>query len=132
MTAYGKVNLVGMFMLPAAAVLAAMIVFPIRGDTLLAVAAMNALPMLIAGLISGLLLRGANRAGVGHLIALWPTLIPAATGVVWYLWRAVLPEAVAPGREYLAIPQYMLLAVLGLGCVAWIGCRVARARLAAA
>ena len=132
MTAYGKLNLLGMVMLPVAAVLAAMIVFPIRGDTLLAVAAMNALPMLIGGIISGLLLRGANRAGTGRLIALWPTLIPAAIGVVWYLWRAVLPEAVAPGREYLAIPQYLLLGVLVLGLVAWIGCRLARAGQSAA
>jgi hypothetical protein len=77
--------------------------------------------------VSALLLRGANRARAGRLIALWPTLIPAALGAVWYLWRAVLPEEVAPGREYLAAPQYLLLGVVALSIVSWIGCRLARA-----
>jgi hypothetical protein len=127
MTGYGKINLAGMVTLPAAAVLAAIISFGPRPDTMLAVFAMNAIPMLIGGLVSALLLRGANRARAGQGIALWPTLIPAAVGAVWYLWRAVLPEEVAPGREYLAAPQYLLIAVVVLAVVAWIGCRIARA-----
>lgn len=127
MTGYGKLNLFGMFLLPAAAVLAATIVFGPRTDTLLSVAGINAIPMVISGIISGLLLRGANRAGAGRGIAIWPTLIPAALGSVWYLWRAIQPEEIAPGREYLAIPQYLLMGVILLGIIAWIGCRIARA-----
>ena len=132
MTGYGKLNLAGMFLLPAAAALGALIVFGPRSDTLLTVFLINAVPMLLGGLLSGLLLRGANRARAGRGIALWPTLVPAIIGTAWYLWRAVLPEAVAPGREYIAAPQYLLLGVIAMGIVAWIGCRIARSGRAAA
>ncbi len=127
MTRYARMNLLGMLLLPVSATVAALIVFGALPDTLLTVFALNLVPMLIGGLFSGLLLRGAIRAGRGHGIALWPTTIPAFVGSVWYLWRAVIPDEVAPGVEYLALPQYLLLAVLGLGLIAWIGCRVARA-----
>ncbi len=130
MTGYGKLNLAGMLLLPAAAVLAALIVFGPRSDTLLAVAGINLLPMLLGGAVSGLLLRGANRAMAGRGIALWPTLIPAIIGAVWYLWRALMPETVAPGREYLAAPQYLLMGVIVLSLAAWIGCRIARSNRA--
>jgi len=127
MTGYGKLNLAGMATLPVAAVVAALISFGPRTDTMLSVFLINCIPMVLGGLVSGLLLRGANRARAGQLIALWPTLIPAAIGAVWYLWRAVLPEEVAPGREYLAAPQYLLLGVVALSIVAGVACRVARA-----
>jgi hypothetical protein len=121
-------NLAGMLLLPASASVAALICFGPRTDTLITVFALNLVPMLIAGLVSWLLLRGAARAGKGQGIALWPTIIPAVFGAVWYLWRAVMPAEVAPGAEYIAGPQYLLMAVVVLGIVAWIGCRIARAR----
>lgn len=127
MTVYGKLNLAGMLLLPAAAVLGGLIFFGPLGDTLLWIGIINAVPALLGGAISALLLRGANRARAGRGIALWPVWIPALLGAGWYLWRAVLPEQVAPGREYLAAPQYLLLGVIVLGLVSWIGCRLARA-----
>jgi hypothetical protein len=128
MTSYGKMNLLGMLLLPVAATVAALIVFGTRSDTLLAVFAINLVPMLIGGLVSWLLLRGAKRAGKGQGIALWPTLIPAILGAVWYLFRAFIPAEVAPGAEYIAAPQYLLMGVILLSVVAWIGCRIARTR----
>jgi hypothetical protein len=128
MTGYGRINLAGMLLLPVAASVAALIVFGARGDTLLTVFALNLVPMLISGLVSWLLLRGAARAGKGQGVALWPTIIPAVFGAVWYLWRAFVPDAVAPGAEYIAGPQYLLMGVVVLSIVAWIGCRIARAR----
>ena len=128
MTGYGRMNLAGMLLLPAAASVAALISFGARRDTLLTVFALNLVPMLISGLVSWLLLRGAARAGKGQGIALWPTLVPAALGAVWYLGRAIVPDAVAPGAEYIAGPQYLLIGVVLLSIVAWIGCRIARAR----
>lgn len=128
MTGYGRMNLAGMLLLPVAASLAALIAFGPRGDTLLTVFALNLVPMLISGLVSWLLLRGAVRAGKGQGIALWPTIIPAVFGAVWYLFRAVVPDPVAPGAEYIAGPQYLLMGVIVLAIVAWIGCRIARAR----
>lgn len=128
MTSYGKLNLLGMLLLPVAATVAALIVFGSRSDTLIAVFGINLVPMLISGLVAWLLLRGANRAGKGQGIALWPTLIPATLGAVWYLFRAFIPAQVAPGAEYIAAPQYLLMGVLLLIPVAWIGCRIARSR----
>lgn len=128
MTRYGKINLLGMLLLPVAATVAALIVFGNRTDTLVTVFGLNLVPMLIGGLVAGLLLRGANRAGKGQGIALWPTLIPAALGAIWYLFRAVVPAQVAPGAEYIAAPQYLLMGVVLLSVVAWVGCLVARRR----
>ena len=126
MTRYGKINILGMLLLPVAASVAALIVFGTRTDTVVTVFGLNLVPMLIGGLVSGLLLRGANRAGKGQRIALWPTLIPAALGAIWYLFRAVVPAEVAPGAEYIAAPQYLLMGVVLLSVVAWVGCLVAR------
>lgn len=126
MTSYGKITILGMLLLPAAATIAALIVFGARTDTLVTVFSLNLVPMLIGGLVSGLLLRGANRAGKGQRIALWPTLIPAVLGAVWYLFRAVVPADVAPGAEYIAGPQYLLMGVILLSVLAWIGCLIAR------
>jgi hypothetical protein len=105
---------------------AALIVFGNRTDTLITVFSLNLVPMLIGGLVSALLLRGANRAGKGQGIALWPTLIPAVLGAIWYLFRAVVPAEVAPGAEYIAAPQYLLMGVILLSVVAWLGCLIAR------
>jgi hypothetical protein len=127
MTSYGKINLLAMFGLPAAAALAALIVFGPRADTLVAVFGLNLVVTLFGGLFAALLLRGARKAGgVGAGIALWPSVIPAVFGAAWYLWRAVDPEQVAPGREYIAGPQYLLLMAIGLWLVAWIVGRVVR------
>ncbi len=126
MTSYGKMNLLGMLLLPIAASVAALIVFGSNTPTLVTVFGLNLVPMLISGLVSALLLRGANRAGKGQGIALWPTLIPAALGAIWYLFRAVVPAEVAPGAEYIAAPQYLLMGVILLSVVAWLGCLIAR------
>ena len=131
MSGYGKINLLGMLALPVAATLAALIMFGPRMDTMVAVFGMNIIPMLIGGLFSSLLLRSANKAGgVGRSIALWPTLVPAAIGIVWYLWDALFPAEIAPGRVYIAGPIYLL----GLACiaaiVAWIASMVVRSRRA--
>jgi hypothetical protein len=127
MTSYGKMNLLAMVGLPAAAALAALIVFGPRGDTILTVFGLNLVVTLFGGLFAALLLRGARKAGgVGAGIALWPSVVPAVFGAAWYLWRAVSPEQVAPGREYIAGPQYLLLMAIGLWIVAWIAGRVVR------
>jgi hypothetical protein len=128
MTSYGKLNLLSMIGLPAAAALAALIVFGPRGDTLVAVFGMNLIVTLFGGLFAALLLRGARKSGGAAAgIALWPSVIPALIGTIWYLWRAVSPEEVAPGREYIAGPQYLLMLVFGLWIVAWIVGRIVRA-----
>ena len=131
MTIYGKLNLLGMFTLPIVATLTAVVMFGPLPDMMAAVFGMNAIPMLIAGVISALLLRSANKAGgAGRSIAIWPTLVLAAIGIVWYLWGAFLPAESDPGREYLAVPQYLLVLAFLVGLVAWIGCRICRARRA--
>jgi hypothetical protein len=132
MTSYGKTNLLAMIGLPAAAALAAFIVFGPRVDTLATVFGMNLVVTLFGGLFAALLLRGARKSGgIGSGIALWPSVIPAVVGSLWYLFRAVSPEVVAPGREVIAGPQLLLMAVFALWIVAWIVGRVVRAGKAA-
>ena len=127
MTGYGKINLLGMLAMPAVATLAAAIIFGPRVDTMVAVFGMNAIPMLIGGLFTGLLLRGAGKAGgAGRGIALWPTLVPAGIGIVWYLWDALLPADLDPGRVHIAGPQYLLMIAVLMGLVSWVGCLVVR------
>lgn len=131
MTGYGKMNLLGMLSLPAVATLAAAVIFGPRVDTLLTVFGMNAISMLIGGLISALLLRGARKAGgKGRAMALWPTWIPAIIGIVWYAWDALLPADHDPGRVYIAAPPYLLMIAILVGAVSWAGCIVARSRRA--
>jgi len=121
-------NLLAMVGMPAAAALAALIVFGPRADTVVTVFGLNLVVTLFGGLFAALLLRGARKAGGrGASIALWPSVVPAVFGAVWYLWRAVSPEEVAPGREYLAGPQYLLMMAIGLWIIAWIAGRIVRA-----
>lgn len=127
MTGYGKINLLGMLAMPAVATLAAVIMFGPRVDTMVAVFGLNAVPMLIGGMISALLLRSAAKAGgAGRSIALWPTLVPAGIGIVWYLWDALLPAELDPGRVHIAGPQYLVLIAILVGVVAWVACLMAR------
>ena len=123
MSSYGKINLTGMLALPVVAVLASIIMFGLHFDTMVFVFALNAVPMLIGGVVSALLLRWASKSGGrGQFIALLPTLVPVAIGVLWYLYGALLPSDSDPGREYIAAPIYLVLWVVGTTVVAWIGC----------
>ena len=132
MTSHGKLNLLAMFGLPAAATLAAAITPALdapNAATFGTIFVINLIVMLVGGLGAGLLLRGARKAGgAGSGIAMLPSLVPALIGSVWYLYRSVVPETVAPGREIMAGPQYLLLLAIGLWIVAWIACRIVRAR----
>jgi hypothetical protein len=127
MSAYGKLNLAGMLLLPLVAMLAAVIMFGPRVDTMLTVFGLNAVPMLFGGLISALLLRAANKAGgSGRFVAIWPTAVPALIGIVWYLWGAFVPAELDPGREYIAAPQYLLVLAVVTGVVAWLVGKIVR------
>ena len=130
MTSYGKLNVLAMFGMPAAATLAAAITPALDAPyaaTFVTIFLINLIVMLVGGLATALLLRGASKAGgAGSGIALLPSLVPALIGSVWYLYRGLVPEDVAPGREILAGPQYLLLLAIGLWMVAWIACRIVR------
>lgn len=129
MSGYGKINLLGMVLMPAIATLAGIVMFGPRVDTMVAVFGMNAIPMLIGGLFSGLLLRGAAKAGgVGRWIALWPTLLPAVIGIAWYLRDALVPAELDPGRVYLAGPMYLLPIAILTGLCAWVASLIVRSR----
>jgi len=116
---YGKLNLLGMIAVPVAAAVSALIVFGFDTDALAYIFAMNCIAVLIAGLFSGLMLRKANTP-LACFVAVSPTLLPSVLVSLIYLWRAVSPAAIAPGAEYIALPQYHILAVLLLGVLAFI------------
>ncbi len=99
MSVHGKVNLLSMILMPAVAALASIMMFGPLPDTIITVFGMNIIPMLFGGLFAALLLRGAKKAGgVGMYIALWPSLVPAVIGIVWYLTDALMPAELDPGR----------------------------------
>ena len=132
MTGYGRINLLGMLLMPAVATLAGVIMFGPRIDTLVAVFGMNAIPMLIGGLFSGFLLSGASKSGgVGRSIALWPTLLTAVVGIAWYLRDALFPAAQDPGRIFLAAPLYLFAVAVLTGLCASVACAIVRSRRAA-
>jgi hypothetical protein len=136
MTPYGRYNLLALVGMPVAAVLAAAITPALDkpyAATFVSVFVMNLIPMLIAAAATGLLLRGSRKAGgAGASVALWPAVGTAAVGAVWYLGRALVPDPVAPGVEYIAGPQELLMLAVALSVVAWIASRVVRARRAVA
>ncbi len=128
MSKYGKINLIGMLGLPLVAVVGSIIIFGLLIETQLFVLWTNAVPMLIGGLVSGLLLRSARKSGSrGSYIALLPTLVPATFGVLWYLLGVVAPGADS-GREYFAGPFYLLVWAIGTAVFAWIGSMLVRIR----
>jgi hypothetical protein len=119
MTSHAKLNLVGMLSVPLIAVIVGVYAFGPRLDTAISLFAINAVPLLIAGLISGLMLRK-SESNAARYISISPTLIPAIWFCVWYLWLAAFPPAVAPGAEFIAGPQYLIPVVLVLGIIAWV------------
>ena len=132
MSRYGKMNLITMIALPVIAGLGSVIIFGVRVDTQVFVIGTNAVPMLIGGLVSALLLRSVNRAGGDDFyLALSPTLVPAAFGLLWYLSGIVAP-GFDSGREYFAGPFYLLAWVVGTAVVAPIGYMIIRSKKSAA
>jgi hypothetical protein len=125
MTSYGRINLISMIAMPVLAMVAAAITPALDRPylaTFVTVFVINLIVMLIGGLGTALMIRGARRRGVpASPVVLLPSLVPAIVGSAWYLFRAIEPEAVAPGAEFLAVPQYLLPVALAL----WLGCWIA-------
>ena len=116
MTTQGKLNLLAIILLPAAAVLGAAIatsngVFRAYTDTYIFIFALNCVVTLPAALFSGLFLRK-SLGNKSRWLAILPTLVPVAIGSFWYIWRGISPAPVAPGAEYIGAPQYLLVTLL--------------------
>ena len=118
MTTQGKLNLLGIVLLPAAAMAGAALatingVFEAYGDTYIFLFILNCVITLPAALLSALFLRR-SLGNTSRWIAILPTLVPVVIGSVWYLWRGIMPASVAPGAEYIGAPQYLLIAMLAV------------------
>jgi len=116
MTTQGKLNLLGLVLLPAAAVLGAVLatsngVFNAYSATYVFLFWLNCVITVPAVLLSGLLLRR-STGDRARWIAVLPTLVPVTIGTVWYLWRGISPATVAPGAEYIGAPQYLMVALI--------------------
>ena len=127
MSNLGKINLYAVIGLPVFAMLGALISFGGRADTLIFVFATNAIPMIIGGIVAGLLIRAVNNSGGSGAIALWPTVIPAAAGVLWYVYGFAALGSDA-GREYFAGPFYLLGGTLIVAVIAAVAFFVTRGR----
>lgn len=116
MTTQGKVNFLGIFMLPLAAIVGAALaaangVFEPYRATYVFLFALNLVITVPAALFSAVLLRRSS-GNTARWLAILPTLVPVVIGSVWYLSRGLVPASVAPGAEYIGAPQYLLIAVL--------------------
>lgn len=127
MTNYGKYNLYAMVGLPVIAALGSIVVFGFLPETIVFVFGANLLPMLLGGLVSALLLRFAVKpGGKGQMIAILPTLVPAVFGILWYIGGVITSNSFDAGREYFAVPLYLVMWVIAISIVALIGCLVVR------
>ncbi|MGI9307849.1 MAG: hypothetical protein ACR2P6_01225 [Gammaproteobacteria bacterium] len=107
--------------MPIFAVVGSLIVFGSRPDTQLFVFGTNFIPMLISGIFAGLLIRAANKSGSNkYLIALSPTWVLVAVGMLWYLMGLLNLGAGDSGREYFAGPFYLLGGSVIVGIIATI------------
>ena len=118
MTKHGALNIGGMLLLPAAAVLGAMIatatgVWEAYTATYVWVFVLNCIISVPAGLFSWLMLRR-STGDKPRLIAILPTLVTATVGAIWYLFRALFPDPAVAGTEYLGAPQYLMIIMLGV------------------
>jgi hypothetical protein len=116
MTTQGKLNLLGIVLLPTTAMLGAFFatsngVLDAYPATYVFLFALNCVISLPAGLLSYLFLRRSS-GNISRWIAILPTLVPVVIGSAWYLWRGMVPAAVAPGAEYIGAPQYLLVGML--------------------
>ncbi|MCP4000699.1 MAG: hypothetical protein GY727_07300 [Gammaproteobacteria bacterium] len=116
MTKHGALNLLGMFLLPVAAVIAGAIgtvngVWNAYTDTYIFIFALNSAITVPAAFFSWLFLRRSIGNGP-RWFAILPLMAPATYGTVWYLWRSVVPDEIAPGAEFLAAPQYLLIGMI--------------------
>ena len=121
MTKQGKWNLIGLFLLPVAVVVAAAIatangVWNANSDTYIFLFQLNFIVMAIAAILSWLLLRKAE-GNLARWLAVLPTIGPAIYGAIWYLGRAIFPAKVAPGAEYIGAIQYLAIAVLVIAVI---------------
>jgi hypothetical protein len=125
MSRYGKLNLQIIFGLPILAAITSAIQFGPIGATMAFVFGTSIVGMLIGGAISGLLLRSANKSGSGHSIAMWPTVVPATLAAIWYLYGALISTSTDVGREYFALPFYLIGWAIIVGIIAAIASKVA-------
>ena len=124
MTRQGKYNLLGIILLPLAVILAAAIstmngVWEAYGKTYVFLFGLNLAIMLVAGLLSGLLLlwAGGERS---RWLAVAPTVLTALVGGIWYLFRAIFPAEIAPGSEYIGVPQYLATIAVGAAVIVFL------------
>jgi hypothetical protein len=116
MSKQGRLNLLGMLLLPVAVVVAAGIatangVWNAYADTYIFLFALNSVVTVPAAIFSGLFLRR-SAGDTARWVAILPTLIPSVYGAVWYLWRAVFPAKIAPGAEYIGAVQYLMIGMI--------------------
>lgn len=118
MTTQAKINLLGILLLPVAAVLGAMLAtakgtFNAYSATYIFLFGLNLVITLPAAALSGLFLRR-SLGSKSRWIAILPILVPVAIGSVWYIWRGLVPAKVAPGAEYIGAPQYLMVAMVAV------------------
>ena len=109
-----KLNLIALTTMPLVAVISSSIAIEVDIKATATIFAINLIPMLVSSGIGYLLLRKAktNAAAIASIAS--PVLMSFSTSA-WYIIRLLFPDTNAPGIEYLALPQYILVGAVVVG-----------------
>jgi len=109
-----KLNLIALTTMPLVAVISSSIAIEVDFKTIATIFAINLIPMLVSSGIGYLLLRKTktNAAAIASIAS--PVLMSFSTSA-WYIIRLLFPDTNAPGIEYLALPQYILVGAVVVG-----------------
>ena len=109
-----KLNLIALTTMPLVAVFSSSTAIEVDFKAIATIFAINLIPMLISSGIGYLLLRKAKTNAAAIASVLSPVLLSFSTSA-WYIIRLLLPDTNAPGSEYLAMPQYILVGAVIFG-----------------
>ena len=109
-----KLNLMALATMPLVAVISSSIAIEVDIKATATIFAINLIPMLVSSGIGYLLLRKTktNAAAIASIAS--PVLMSFSTSA-WYIIRLLFPDTNAPGIEYLALPQYILVGAVVVG-----------------
>ena len=109
-----KLNFIALVTMPLVAVFSSSIAIEVDIKSIATIFFINLIPMLISSGIGYLLLRKAKTNASAIASVASPVLMSFSTSA-WYIIRLLFPDTNAPGIEYLALPQYILVGAVVVG-----------------
>ena len=109
-----KLNLIALVTMPLVAVFSSTIAIEVDIKSIATIFAINLIPMLVSSGI-GYLLLGKAKTSAAAIASIASPVLMSFSASAWYLIRVLSPSVNAPGIEYLALPQYILVGAVVVG-----------------